>query len=440
MTARDAAREAILFFTPEWNGMHPGAWRYTGNPADGAMDFRHVSNMVQRAEAAKMHAFFLADALGFRLEVSVDSLAATGAASRLEPFTLMSALTQTTERIGLIMTANTTFDEPYHVARRFASLDHLSGGRAGWNIVTGGFSSGAVHFGRKSNVPHAERYALASDFVDVVVGLWDGWADDAFVRDQAQGIYFRPERMVTYRSPSALYPVQGPLNISRPPQGHPVLAQAGSSPAGRAFAARAAEVIFTLQPDIDRARAFRDGVRAEAQALNRNPDHLKVLPSLTLVLGRTQALAEEKMRTLNELAGRRVGVELLSGFLEIPLTVEDWDRPLPEVAMTDTGTTTVQQFFVNRAREGGLTVGELVPLALGFGSVVTTPAAAADYIEEWITEGAADGFNVTFSENGETMDLFFDEVIPILQRRGVFHEEYLGGTLRDELGLPRPPA
>ena len=438
MRTESAAHEALLFFTPEWNGMHPGAWRLPDAPVDGALDFDHVRGLVARAEAAKMHAFFLADALGFRLEVGLDSLSKTAAAARYEPFTLMAALATTTDRIGLIMTANTTYDEPYHVARRFSSLDHLSRGRAGWNIVTGGFSSGSVHFGRAENIPHDQRYARAQEFVDSVVGLWDGWGDDAFIRDKQEGRFFDPSQMHVFEATSPAFPIRGPLNIPRPLQGHPVLAQAGSSPAGKEFAARYAEVVFTLQPDIGRARTFRSEMRDRAAAGGRDPDQVKVMPSLTLTLGSSQADAEQKMKLMNELAGPQVGIELLAGFLETPLSLEDWDRALPDVRPTTTGTTTIQQFFVNQARNNGLLVKDLVGLALGFGAVTTTAAAAADRIEEWIVEGAADGFNITFTENGETMDLFLGTVIPELRRRGIFQTEYAGSTLREVLGLARP--
>ncbi|MEZ5075910.1 MAG: LLM class flavin-dependent oxidoreductase [Solirubrobacterales bacterium] len=430
-------QEALLLFTPEWNGMHPGAWRLPESPPDGAMDVETVVGLVQAAERAKFHALFLADALGFRLEISPEALARTGSGSRLEPFTLMAALAMRTERIGLVLTANTTYDEPYHVARRFASLDHLSGGRCGWNIVTGGFPTGAKHFGRDVHVPHAERYARGAEFVAAVEALWDSWEDDAFLLDKASGLAFDPAKLHPPTLRGRHVTVTGPLNVSRPPQGRPVLAQAGSSATGREFAARFGELIFTIQPDAEAGRKFRDSIREAAAAQGRDPDHLKVLPSLTLVLGESEAEAQERSARLDQLADPRVGIELLSAFLETDLTGLPLDVPLPAVG-TATGTTSVQRYFVEKAEREGLAIGELIPFALSFGSVVGTPEEIADRIEAWLDAGAADGFNVTFADLPRSMYLFVEQVIPELRRRGRFHSEYEGRTLRESLGLPRP--
>ncbi|MBS1888549.1 MAG: LLM class flavin-dependent oxidoreductase [Actinobacteria bacterium] len=437
MAAGDTRRQALLLFTPEWNGMHPGAWRLPESPADGAMDLATVVGLVQAAERAKFHAFFLADALGFRLEISPEALARTGAGTRLEPFTLIAALAMRTERIGLVLTANTTYDEPYHVARRLASLDHISGGRAGWNIVTGGFPTGAKHFGRDEHVPHAERYARGIEFVDAVQALWDSYEDDAFELDKESGRAFDPAKLHTAAIRGEHVAVTGPLNVARPPQGHPVIAQAGSSATGRDFAARFGELIFTIQPTPERAREFREEIRAAAAAHGRDPDGLRVLPSLTLVLGETEAEAAERAARLDELADPRVGIELLSAFLETDLTGLPRDGPLPEIG-TAVGTTSVQRFFVEKAEREGLTIGGLIPAALGFGSIAGTPTQIADRIEAWLDAGAADGFNVTFADMPTSMDLFTGRVIPELQRRGLFHREYEGATLRESLGLSRP--
>ncbi|WP_107660589.1 LLM class flavin-dependent oxidoreductase [Nocardia suismassiliense] len=433
------AESALLFCTPEWNGMHPGAWRYPGAPADGAMDLDVVTALVRRAEDAGFQALFLADALGFRLEISHAALAHTGAGARFEPFTLASALATSTDRIGLIVTANTTYDEPYPLARRLASLDHLSGGRAGWNVVTGGFASGAAHFGRTEHVDHATRYARGVEFVDAVRGLWDSWEDDAFVRDQAEGLYFDPAKLHVLRMRGEHLSVTGPLNIPRPRQGHPVIAQAGSSGTGRAFAARFAEVIFTLQPTLAAAQQFYAEAKQAAAEAGRDPEHVKIMPSLTVLLAETAELAQRKAERMNDLTHPRVGLELLSAFLETDLTGYRLTDPLPAVHHDAKGTKTIQRFFTETAERERLSIGRLIPSALNFGAFVGTPAQVTDHIEQWISADAADGFNVTFTDHPESFDLFLDRVIPELRRRGLFRPAASGRTLRENLGLPAPP-
>ncbi|MEZ5075913.1 MAG: LLM class flavin-dependent oxidoreductase [Solirubrobacterales bacterium] len=431
-------REAVLLFTPEWNGMHPGAWRLEGTPEDGAMDFRVVEGLVRQAEAAKFHGLFLADPTGFRLDIGYEGLGKTGTAARFEPFTLMAALAARTERIGLIMTAGTTYEEPYMVARRFASLDHLSQGRAGWNIVTTGTKGVARHFGRDELMAHDLRYERGGEFVEAVLELWDSFDDDAFPRDKRQGVFFDAEKLHVARRKGTHISLEGPLNVARPIQGHPVLAQAGSSPIGQEFAARFAEVMFTLQPTIEKGRAFRAGMREKAAAFGRTEDSIMILPALTLVVARTDAEAQEKFDRMDALVDPAVGLELLSSMIDMDLTGHDIDGSLPEVPETELGTKTVQKFFVDKAQEDGLTIRELISFMLRWGAVGGSPQTIADHIEEWVGEGACDGFNVTFADMPESMDMFCDEVIPELQRRGVFQTEYRGRTLRENLGLARP--
>ncbi len=433
-----ASAQAILMFTPEWNGMHPGAWRLPDSAHDGATDFEVVRRLVQRAEHAKLHGFFLADPTGFRLELSHPSLARTATAARFEPFTLMAAMAMCTERIGLVMTANTTYEEPYNVARRFASLDRLSGGRAGWNVVTVGTASVAQHFGRRRHMAHDDRYIRAREFLEATIALWDSWEDDAFVRDKAAGIHFDVDKLHVSRYEGAHVVSGGPLNVPRPPQGHPVIAQAGSSPAGRAFAARHAELMFTLQSDLEDARRFAADMRAAAVAEGRAPGDIKILPGLTLVVGRTDEEAHERFAQLDELVDPDVGLELLSAMIDVDLSGLPLDGPLPDVPVTDQRTQTHQTFFVGKARREQLTIRELISFMLRWGATGGSPQTIADRIQEWIEAGAADGFNITFAEMGQSMDLFLDEVVPELQRRGVFQREYRGATLRESLGLRRP--
>ena len=433
-------REAVLLFTPdpEWTGMHPGAWRLDSSPTGGATDFDLARRLVQQAERAKFHGFFLADPIGFRLEVADRNQARAGTAAVWDPFVLMSALAVCTDRIGLLMTAGTTYDEPYHVARRFASLDRLSGGRAGWNVVTTGNPTVARHFGDAAHMEHDARYERGAEFVDAVKALWDTYEDDAFVFDKASGNLFDPDKMHVGRISGDHVTVSGPLSMARPVQGYPVIAQAGSSPKGRAFAARFAEVMFTLQPTAAAGRAFRSEMRNAAVDAGRGPDDIKILPALTLVVGRTDAEAAERFEELDSLVDAELGVEMLSRLIDLDLTGLDLDGPLPDVPETVLGTKTVQAFFVGKAHDEGLTIRQLISFMLRWGAVGGSPETIADYITEWITTEAADGFNVTFADMSDSMDRFVELVIPELQRRGVFHTDYRGATLRENLGLTRP--
>lgn len=432
------ADEAILFFTPEWNGMHPGAWRLPDSDRDGAMDFAVVRRLVEAAEHAKFHAVFLADPLGFRLHLDYPALARTATAVRYEPFTLMSALSVATDRIGLIMTAGTTYDEPFHVARRFASLDHLSGGRAGWNVVTSGDPAGSRLFGHDEHAAHDDRYARGHEFVEAVQSLWDTWSDDAFVDDPERGVYFETDRMHDVAVDGSWLRAAGPLNVPRPVQGYPVMAQAGSSTTGRAFAAKYAEMVFTLQADIAASAAFRRQIREEAAAFGRDPRQVKVMPSLTLVVDHTEEAALARLDAMDALVDDEVGLQLLSAFVQMDLTGLSLDDRLPEVEETSQTSQTIQRFFVEKARQDDLDLRGLVSFMLRWGAVGGTPIQIADRIETWIRAGACDGFNVTFADMPRSMDLFCAEVIPLLQERGVFHKDYAGETLRESLGLDRP--
>jgi FMN-dependent oxidoreductase (nitrilotriacetate monooxygenase family) len=438
MTAPDSRRKAILLFCPEWNGMHPGAWRLGSSPTDGAMDIDVLTKLVQDAERAKFHGMFLADPTGFRLELSYPSLARTATAVRYDPFVLMSALAMVTDRIGLIMTAGTTYEEPYNIARRFASLDHLSHGRSGWNVVTVGNQTVAKHFGRAEHMDHDLRYERGAEFVDAVQGLWDTFADDAFSRDKASGINFDVNRMHEYKLKGSHLSVDGPLNVPRPVQGYPVIAQAGSSQSGRAFAARYAEVMFTLQANLEGARKFYSEMKAAAAAVGRDPDSIKILPALTLVVAETDEQAQARFDELDSLVDPAVGLELLSALIHTDLSDCDIDGPLPEVTETLLGTRTLQSFFVDKAKQDGLNIRQLISFMLRWGAVGGSPTTIADYIEEWVQTRGSDGFNVTFADMPDSMTLFIDQVIPILQDRGVFHRDYEGSSLRENLGLRRP--
>lgn len=400
------------------------------------MDVQRVKDMARTAERGKFHSFFLADTLGYALEKDPETLALTSNVSRWEPFTLCAALSMITSRIGLALTVSTTYSEPYNVARMFASLDYLSSGRALWNIVTS-TGEAAPHF-NDYRLERDARYQRAAEFYDVVTGLWDSLEDDAFRRDKSSGVFFEPDKFHPLGHRGEYFSVAGPLNIARPPQGHPVIAQAGASPSGLAFATKIAEVLFCQSVELDAAREFYAEAKAKAAEHGRNPEHMKILSSLSIVLGRTQAEADARLAHLDELADVRIGIERLKGLIDYDLTPHDPDGPVPDVPQTQLWSKTMQDYYLGLAREQDLTVRELATVAMRFDQVAMTPQSVVDHIEERIMTNAADGFNVSFGDANGSLDLFVDEVVPELQRRGLFHTDYRGRTLRENLGIPRP--
>lgn len=434
-------KDIILFWMPEWSGFHVGAWRDVDGPSRSLPTFESIQRMVHAAERGKVHGCFLADQLvvGFEgVRVSTDALRHTAKGVRYEPITLMSALSVCTKRIGLLCTANATFNEPFHVARQFASLDHLSGGRAGWNVVTGTGPDEAMNFGRDESMTHGTRYERAQEFFDVVTGLWDSWEDDAFVCDKDSGLFFDAEKLHALDYHGEHLTVAGPLNIPRPVQGHPVIAQAGSSASGRAFAARNADVIYTLQTDIDRGKEFYAEVKDQVAENGREPEHVKILPGLILVLGRSQADADEKLARLDDLVPSEVGLDRLNSLLQTDLSGYPLDGPVPDIPETQLGAKSRQQRFLDVAKRDNLTLRQAMQAAARLYAVAGTAATIADNIQEWADARAADGFNLTFADAGDSLELFVNELIPELQRRGVFQTEYRGITLRENLGIPRP--
>lgn len=435
MTGR---RNAVLFYFPEWGGMHVSAWRDPEAPADPAMDFATIRSMVTTAERGKFHGFFLADTLAIRHSLGPDQLSRTAKGSRFEPITLMSALSGCTSRIGLLCTASTTYNEPWHVARMFASLDHLSGGRAGWNVVTSGTPEESHNFGADEHMEHALRYERGAEFHEVVTGLWDSWDDDAFLRDKRSGEYFDPAKLHRLDHRGNHLQVAGPLPVARPVQGHPVIAQAGSSPVGMAFAARVADVVYTLQSDLQQGQQFYADIKSKVSDGGRDPDHVKVLPALITVMGATQQEADDRLGQLDELVDIDVALHMLRALIEFDVTTLDLDGPLPEIPETTLGSKTRQRYFVEMARRENLSVRELARVAARTGARAMSATAVADHVEQWVTQDAADGFNITFADCGRSLDIFVDHVVPELQRRELFHHDYAGTTLRENLGIPRP--
>jgi FMN-dependent oxidoreductase (nitrilotriacetate monooxygenase family) len=356
-----------------------------------------------------------------------------------EPLTLLSALAGATERIGLVATASTTFEEPYHVARRFASLDHLSGGRAGWNVVTTANPDNAKNFGYEVQPEHGGRYLRAREFYDVVTGLWDSFADDAFICDAESGLYFDPDRMHVLEHQGPHFSVRGPLNIARPVQGWPVIFQAGASEAGRQLAAETAEVVFAAESNLDGGKRFYADVKGRMVKAGRHPDHLKILPAAMVVVGETIDQAKAKRAHLDSLVHYESGIHSLCGMLGFDVSGFDPDGPLPEIPETN-ASKTAREKVLEEARAHNLTIRQLAAKAGSYAGLafVGTPASIADEMEFWLEERGSDGFVVMFPFLPEGLNDFVDLVVPELQRRGIFRKEYEGTTLRDHFGLPRP--
>ncbi len=422
-------------------GHHVTSWRHPDAQADAGVNFKHWAKIAQTAERAKFDMIFLADSVSVRTG-HVDAISRSAQyIAHFEPITLLSALAAVTERIGLVSTASTSYNEPYHIARKFASLDFLSNGRAGWNIVTSAQENEAWNFSREAHYEHEERYRRAREFVDVVLGLWDSWDDDAFCRDKESGLFFHPEKLHPLNHKGKYFSVRGPLPVPRTPQGHPVLVQAGSSDTGRDFAAGYGEAIFTAHLTIDAARAFYTDLKARVAALGRNPDHVKILPGISYMVGRTQAEAEEKFEHLQSLVHPMVAREIASMSLGgIDLSKYDQDAPLPDIEMPNTSQSTFQT-VLKFARAENLTIRQLgirMAAARQRLFVTGTSERIADVMEEWFTTGAADGFNILPPYLPGAFDDFVELVVPELRRRGLFRTEYEGTTLRENLGLPRP--
>ena len=418
--------------------IHTGAWRYPGAFADANFNFAHIKRFAQTLERGRFDAFFMADHLAV-LNMPLEALKRSHTVTSYEPFTLLSALAGVTEHLGLVATGSTTFDAPYHVARRFASLDHISGGRAGWNIVTTSNPDAARNFGLTDHMEHGERYARAREFYDVVTGLWDSWADDAFVRDVEDGIYFDPAKLHVLDHKGKYLSVRGPLNIARPVQGWPVIVQAGASDAGRQLAAETAEMVFTAQNDLAAGREFYADVKRRAEKAGRSRDHLKIMPACMVVVGDTVEEARAKRARLDSLVHYANAIASLSIALGHDASKFDPDGPLPEVPESN-ASKSGRQRAIDLARREKLTVRQLAQRLGGYSglAIVGTPKTIADEMEEWLATEGSDGFTIMFPYLPGGLDDFVERVVPELQRRGLFRREYEGRTLRENLGLPRP--
>ncbi|MXM68262.1 NtaA/DmoA family FMN-dependent monooxygenase [Streptomyces sp. HUCO-GS316] len=418
-------------------GHHDAAWRHPRTQPERVTDLHYFQHLARTAERGLLDSVFLADGLALWGKVRYNALGG------FEPLTLLSALAAVTEHVGLIATVSTTFNEPFHTARKFASLDHISGGRAGWNIVTSGTVNEARNFGQDEHLEHALRYERAREFVEVATKLWDSWEDDAILLDRERGIYADTDKVREINHRGEYFGVQGPLNVPRTPQGYPLLVQAGSSEDGKEFAAQYAEAVFTAQQTLADGQAFYKDLKSRLARYGRTGDQLLVLPGIAPVIGSTEAEARSLEQELTDLQVPEYGLAQLSGMLGTDLTGLPLDGPLPELPEEReiNGNKSRFTLVAELARRDGLTLRELIArLGGGRGHRVFagTPEQIADEIEEWFTEGAADGFNIMPPHLPGGLEDFVDHVVPILQRRGLFRTEYTGRTLRENYGLARP--
>lgn len=413
-------------------GHHVSGWRHPLAEA-GSENFDLLRRVTQMAEDAKFDMVFLADGLTSAIDAHPSMIA------RFEPLTLLSALAMVTNKVGLAATSSTTYGEPYHTARAFASIDHLSHGRAAWNIVTTSYARTANNFS-KSHPEHDERYAVAEEFVNVVRGLWDSWDDDAFSKDKERGVYANPEKVHVLEHSGKYFTVKGPLNIPRPPQGHPVLIQAGSSGPGQELAARTADVVFTAQQSITEAQTFYKSLKERVAAFGRDPTNVTVMPGFMPIIGKTFEEASEKLKELNHWTDIASALPLLEERIGHSLASYDLDGPLPDLPISDQLRSRAE-LLTQLARRESLTIRELalrVAAGRGHHIVMGTGEQIADRMQEWFENGAADGFNVMPPFFPTGLAEFNEQVIPILQKRELFRTEYEGKALRDHLGIARP--
>ncbi len=418
------------------SGVYPSAWRLPESRPDAFIDIDHVVRVARIAERGKLDAIFLADTPAINDRIDYRPFNA------LEPTVVLAAVAAATRHVGLVATASTTYNEPYNLARRFASLDLVSRGRAGWNVVTTADASAGRNFGFAGASDHGARYARAREFTDLVHALWDSWEDDAFVGDKASGRFIDTDKVHAIDHRGAHYTVAGPLTVPRSPQGRPVTFQAGGSEDGRELAAATADAVFSLAQTIEDGAAYARDLRTRAARYGRQPDELVILPGLATVIGSTEAEARRRQDDLWDLVPVEYSLARLAGTLRIDPARLDLDKPLPDpLPLPPDGNHTMFLGTLALARRDRLTVRQLLR-ALGGGVghriVVGTPEAIADDIEAWFRAGAADGFNLMPDVLPEGLETFVDAVVPILQRRGLFRLDYAGATLRDHLGLARP--
>ncbi len=417
-------------------GNHSAGWRYEG-AATSNNDLSVTQEIGRIAERGKFDLLFISDGL------VMDAGDHPSFLCRFEPTTLISVLSASTKHIGLGATVSTSFGEPYHVARAFASIDHISGGRAAWNVVTSSQPRAALNFSRERHMEHELRYEVANEFVDVVRGLWDCWDDDAIVADKTSGRYIDPGKVRPLDHKGRFFQVKGPVNIARCPQGHPVIIQAGGSPSGLDLAARTADVVFSVVQELASAQAAYADLKGRLAKYGRNPDQLAVLPGVMPIIGETDSEAKDRLGLLQSWLTPTNALTLVSGRIGYDVSGYPLDAPVPPPPPGENGSQTFHKVLYETARRQNMTLRDLYNLtaaARGHWVLCGTPGRIADTLEEWFVEGAADGFNILPPYFPGAFADFVDLVVPELQRRGLFRRAYRGRTLRDHLGLARVPA
>jgi alkanesulfonate monooxygenase len=418
----------------------PFVWLAPNARSESDMDLDLYVHLARTAERGKFDILFLADGVGIKTKgLNPGQLERMGNPVSFEPLTLLAALAGHTERIGLVATASTSYNHPYHIARLFGSLDFLTKGRAGWNVITSSSDEEAYNFGYDEQIPSETRYQRANEAVDAVFALWNSFEDDAFLRDKAAMRYFAAAKMHETRHEGRFFKIRGPLNMPRPPQGRPIISQAGASPAGHELAARTADVMYAKYGTLEGGRAFQSRMREASVRFGRHPDALAILPGFFAVCGGTEAEAQRSFAEVQEFLDDAAGMQIIKSFWGVDLSGLSPDEPLPDLPEIRRYT---HASDFNLIRDGHpLTIRDAfrwLSSAYGHISVIGTPEQIADAMESWFLEGGADGFNLFVHYLPGSLDDFVDHVVPILQRRGLFRSDYAGSTLRDHLGLERP--
>ena len=436
-----STRQMKLLLFPNLSGAHVAGWRHPSTVLDRTHDLRPYREMAQTSERGLFDAIFFADAQGMR-NMSDRDIYSRNEVPRMEPLTLLAALSMVTERLGLISTISTSYNEPYSAARRLATLDHISGGRAGWNVVTSTSQNEAHNFGRDAHFGHAERYARAAEFIDVVKGLWDSWDDDAIVADKESGIFFDPGKLHGLDHVGEFFRVSGPLTTLRSPQGYPVIVQAGASAAGCALAAATAELVFTSHPNLASAQRFYKKLKTDVEQAGRSANDCLILPAIQPLVAPSLEEAQEMAAELNDLIHPKVAINMLEFGLGmiVDLSKCDPDGPLPPIPETE-ASKSIQARVLEMAKGEELSIAQIAKrfaASRTSASIIGTPKMVADEMEAWFSGEGADGFAVAPPVLPASLNAFVDTVVPELQRRGIFRTRYEGRTLRENLGLKRP--
>jgi FMN-dependent oxidoreductase (nitrilotriacetate monooxygenase family) len=419
-------------------GGHQSAWRIGEVPTSALVDSNYFTNIARISERGTLDAIFLADGPALAQDVSRQP------GGRLEPTVLLTSVALATKYIGVIATASTTYNDPYNLARRFASLDHISGGRAAWNAVTNAGDAAAQNFGLAGAPLHVDRYDRADEFLEIAIKLWDSWEDDAIISDRMKGVFADDKKVHAINYVGKHFSVKGPLNVPRSPQGRPVLVQAGGSEGGKALGSRYADAIFTTQTTLEDGVAFYKEMKERALQWGRDPDHLKIMPGLSTVIGSTEAEANRRCDELDSYQGPDGAVAQVAQRIGIPVKELDLDAELPwhrlgDLTPPESGSHGFFEAQIKLAKREKLTVRQLSKrIRSGHRLVVGAPEQIADTLTEWFLAGAGDGFNLMPDMFPSGAEIFVDHVVPLLRKRGVFRHEYAGTTLRDHLGLPRP--